>query len=103
VAAALAPFAWQCFTDEMLARRVIGAADQHVVVSLVSSVPGAEVGVLEPVEPAEPGDERIGVLLRALEGRLWRGLSLDRLCVDLVDSLAAWQAERESRRLFDDS
>jgi hypothetical protein len=96
VAAALAPYAWRDFTDLMLARRVVGATDRHVVVSFVSSLPGIGVGAAEPVEPAEPDDARVDVLVRVLKSRRWRELSLDRLCVDLVVSLAVWPSERQA-------
>jgi hypothetical protein len=95
VAAALAPYAWRSFTDAMLARRALGAVDQHVVANFVSTVSGADVGVGEPPEPADPGDERVRVVVRMLEGRRWRRISLDRLCADIMSSLAVWQAERD--------
>jgi len=95
VAAVLAPYAWRGFTEPMLARRVLGAVDQHVVAHFVSTVPGAEIGPADPPEPADPGDERVGALVRMLEGRCWRRYSLDRLCADLISSLSGWQAERD--------
>lgn len=95
VAAVLAPYAWRGFTEPMLARRVLGAVDQHVVANLVSTVPGAEIGPAEPPEPADPGDERVGALVRMLEGTCWRSFSLDRLCADILSSLSGWQAERD--------
>jgi hypothetical protein len=108
VAATLAPYAWREFTEVMLARRVLGAVDQQVVRSFVGTVPGADVGVAEQPEPADAGDARVGALVRVLESRRWRKFSLDRLCSDLLWSLAAWQVERDlfqpgSRRRFEDS
>jgi hypothetical protein len=107
VAAALAPYAWRDLTERMLARRVIGAADRHSIVRLLTSVPGAEIGDIPPIEPAEAGDDRVDALLTALDGLQWRGWSLARLCTDLVAWLETWQAERESlesdlRRLLED-
>jgi hypothetical protein len=96
VAEALAPFGWRDFTDRMLARRVVGAVDRYVVLRFVGSIPGADAGEAGPVEPADPGDARVDLLVRTLEARQWRGFSLDRLCADLVAALAAWQAARES-------
>jgi hypothetical protein len=96
VAAALAPYARRNFTNRMLARRVVGAVDRHSVLDLLSSVPGTDVGVAGPVEPAAPGDQRVEVLARVLEERQWRGLSLDRLCVDLMAALDEWQTGRDA-------
>jgi len=96
VAAELAPYSWRDLTEAMLARRVIGAADRYRVIRLIHSVPGAAVGVLEPLEPAASGDLRVGVLEGALQRRRWRGSSLDRLCVDLLAVLDGWHRERES-------
>jgi hypothetical protein len=96
VAEALAPFRWRDFTDRMLARRVVAAADRDVVLRFVGTIPGATAGTVGPVEPTDRGDPRVGLLVRTLEARPWRGLSLDRLCVDLIAVLAAWQADQES-------
>jgi hypothetical protein len=107
VAAALAPYAWRELTDRMLARRVLAAADRYRVVRLIHSVPGAAVGELPPVEPAENADVRIDVLVPVLETRRWRGFSLDRLCADLLTALDRWEAQRDpsdrgTRRMLDD-
>jgi hypothetical protein len=48
------------------------------------------------VEPAESRDERVKVLVRALEAWRRRALSLDRLCVVLLTALVRWQGERQS-------
>jgi hypothetical protein len=108
VSATLAPYAWREFTDRMLARRVVGAVDRHVVVGFLAGLPGADAGTDEPVEPAEAGDERVDALLWALDGHQWRAWALDRLCARLVAVLEAWHAERGSlesdlRRLLEDS
>jgi membrane protein len=94
IAAELAPYAWRDFTDRMLARRVVGAADRYRVISFLTDQAGADLGPVDPVEPAEPGDERVDVLMWVLEDRHWRGLSLDRLCDDLVAALDFWEHER---------
>jgi hypothetical protein len=96
VAAALAPYAWRDLTERMLARRVLAAADRYRVVRLIQSVPGAAVGELGPMEPTGSGDVRVDVLVGALEYRLWRGYSVERLCAALLAALDAWQAERNS-------
>ena len=95
VTAALAPYAWRGFTEAMLARRVLGAVDQHVINDFVGTLPGAEIGLAGPPEPADPGDARVEALVLALEGRRWRRFSLDRVCADLVSLLTAWQAEHD--------
>jgi len=96
VAAALAPYAWREFTDRMLARRVVGAMDRHDVVGFLSTVPGTDPGMVEAVEPADAGDERVDALVCALDGQRWREWSLARLCAHVTFSLETWQAERES-------
>jgi hypothetical protein len=107
VAAALAPYPWRGLTDRMLARRVVAALDRHGLVGFLAGLPGADAGAADPVEPAEPGDERVDVLVSALQDRPWRGLVLDRLCADLVTALETWEAEREAfdrdlRRLLEE-
>jgi hypothetical protein len=96
VAAALAPYAWRELTDRMLARLVVGAIDRHSLVHFLTTVPGADVGGLPPAEPAEAADDRVDVLVQALDGQLWRDRSLARLCADLLRLLDAWRADRES-------
>jgi hypothetical protein len=96
VAAALAPYAWREFTERMLARRVVGAVDRHRVIAFLTGLPGTALGAVEPVEPAEAADERVDVLVRMLDGQLWRGWSLARLCTDLSSALEAWEATRDS-------
>jgi hypothetical protein len=98
VAEQLAPFAWRDFTDRMLARRAVGAVDRYVVLRFVSTIPGATTGAVGPVEPADADDARVDLLVRTLEARQWRGLSLDRLCADLIAALAAWPVDGESAR-----
>ena len=79
-----------------------GTADRHSVLDLVSSIPGTDVGPAGPagpagpVEPATPGDQRVEVLARVLEERHWRGLSRDRLCVDVMAALDEWQTGRDA-------
>ena len=96
VAAALAPYPWREFTDRMLARRVVGATDRHDVTVFITGMPGTHVGAFGTAEPADPGDGRVEAIVRVLGRRRWRGSSLDRLCVDLVASLDAWQSARDS-------
>src|SRR4051812_1468516 len=107
VAATLAPYAWREFTDRMLARRAVAAVDRHDVLSFLARIPGVEAGDDPPVEVAEADDERVDALVLVLEGQLWRGWSLARVCAQLVTGLDDWHAERESlaselRRLLDD-
>jgi hypothetical protein len=107
VAAALAPCAWRELTERMLARLVVGAADRHDVVHFLATVPGTDVGAGPPVGPAEARDERVDALVQVLDGHLWRGWSLTRVCAHLLRALEAWQADRESldsdlRRLLEE-
>jgi hypothetical protein len=98
VAAALAPYPWRGFTDRMLARRVVGAADRHDLTVFVTGLPGAAVGAFEPVLAADPGDGRVEVLVRVLRYSQWRGSSLDRLCLELVTALDRWRSQHERSR-----
>jgi hypothetical protein len=95
-AEALAPFRWRELTDEMLARRVVGAIDRYVVLRLVAAVPGATAGGVGPVEPADRDDARVRPLVRTLGARPWRGFSLERVCAELIAVLTAWQAARDA-------
>jgi hypothetical protein len=96
VAASLAPFGWRSFTERMLARRVLGAVDQHTVCCFLGELPGVDVGECDPVEPTDTGDERVDVLVDELEGRPWRAWSLACLCSYLMAALDSWLANRDS-------
>ena len=95
VAAALAPHAWRQFTDDLLARRAVAAMDRHTVVAFLSGMPGTEIGDAGALEPAEAGDARVAVLVRALNGQQWQDRSLISLCMDLSAAVAAWLAARD--------
>ena len=99
VAAALAPYAWREFTDRMLARRVVAAADRHDLTVFVAAEPGTDVGDFGPAHPADDRDGRVEAVVRVLDRLRWRGSSLDRLCAELVAAVEAWQTARNS---FDD-
>jgi hypothetical protein len=94
-AAALAPYSWRDLTDRMLARLVVGAADRHGVTVLLASLPGTDPGPADAVEPTDPDDPRVEVLVRVLADRRWRGLTLERLATDLLAALDAWQVGRD--------
>jgi hypothetical protein len=94
----LAPYAWRDFTDRMLARRFVAAADRQGLLQFVAGLDGTSVGPVEPVEAADPGDPRVDFLTRAIDGRTWRDLSLARLCVDLGAALEDWYVEQGVRR-----
>jgi hypothetical protein len=96
VASALAPYAWREFTDRMLGRRAVAAVDRYDVLRFLARIPGAEAWDSPPVEPADACDERVDALVLALEGQVWRGWSLARLCAELMTRLDDWHAERET-------
>lgn len=65
------------------------------------------MGDRTPIEPADPGDDRVDVLVVALRGQQWRGWSLRRLSAHLLVRLDEWQRQRNSmesqlRRLLDE-
>ena len=106
IAAALAPYAWREWTDEKLARRVVGTVDRHDVVGFLYGMPGTDVGTLDAMDPAEADDARVAVLMRGLAGRRWREWTLARLSADLVSALQGWHDARDTfasdlRRLLD--
>ena len=96
VLAALSPHPWRELTDRMLARRVVAAVVRHDLTVFLTGLPESDVGPFEPLEPADSGDGRVEALVRMLGQRRWRDSSLDRLCVDLIATLDAWQAARDS-------
>jgi hypothetical protein len=96
VAATLAPYAWREFTDRMLARRVVAAVDRYDVLRFLAGIPGADAGDSPVVQAADADDERVDALVLALDGQLWRGWSLARVCAELMAWLDDWHATRES-------
>ena len=85
VIAALTPFTWRSLPPRLVARRVVAAADRHELVSLLGSVPGADVGAWEgPPRLADPEDRRVINLVEFLEAFTWTKLSLPLLCHHLV-------------------
>ena len=96
MAAALAPYAWRELTVRMLARRAVAAVDRYVVLDFLHDVPGTEIGPLEEVEPAQVDDRRVDAVVRALDGKHWRGWSLTRLCSTLTSTLERWHQARDS-------
>jgi hypothetical protein len=92
LAAALGPYIWTRITPEMLARRVVGVLDRHW---LLDQLPGVRPLVrLGDVEPAEPSDERVVVLIEALSTLRWRMLTRVALCRQLVNALERWTVRR---------
>jgi hypothetical protein len=107
VCAALEPYEWRSFTPQLLARCALGALDRHRVVDLIEVVSGAATGDPGPVEPAEPGDVRVDVLVDFLTGHRWRTMTLVSLSGHLIDELGRWCRQRqrldaELGRLLDD-
>jgi hypothetical protein len=89
---ALEPYAWTNATPEMLARRVVGILDRYW---LLGELPGPRPAVrMEDVEPADPGDERVEVLVAMLRGLRWRMLTRTALCRQLVSALESWSVRR---------
>ena len=85
VVAALSPDLWRSLPPQLVARRVVAAADRQDLVELLEEVPGAVVGPWEaPPEPADPHDPRVVNLVEFLEAFTWTKLSLPLLCRHLV-------------------
>lgn len=92
LAAALQPYGWTRATPEMLARRVVGVLDRCW---LLGELPGPQpAGWMHDVEPADPADERVAVLVEALNALRWRVLTRTALCRQLVGALDCWSVRR---------
>jgi hypothetical protein len=92
LSAALAPYAWSQATPEMLARRVVGVLDRYW---LLGELPGPRpTSQIDDVQPADPGDERVAVLVAALSALRWRLLTRTALCRQLVSALESWSVRR---------
>jgi hypothetical protein len=92
LSAALAPYAWSTATSEMLARRAVGVLDRHW---LLAQLPGQRAPVrLSDIEPADPDDERVAVLVSALRAMRWRLLTRAALSRQLVSALESWAVRR---------
>jgi hypothetical protein len=92
LSAALAPYAWSQATPEMLARRVVGVLDRQW---LLGELPGPRPPVrLGDIVPADPGDERVELLVAMLRTLRWRVLTRTALCRQLVSALESWSVRR---------
>ena len=90
VVAALSPHLWRSLPPQLVARRVVAAADRQDLVELLEEVPGALVGPWEaPPDAADPHDPRVVNLVEFLEAFTWTKLSLPLLCRHLVAVLHA--------------
>jgi hypothetical protein len=93
LSAALEPYAWTKATPEMLARRAVGVLDRYW---LVGELPGPRPAAwMDDVDPADPGDERVAVLVTALYALRWRMLTRTALCRQLVSALESWSVRRQ--------
>jgi hypothetical protein len=92
LSAALAPYTWSQAPPEMLARRVVGVLDRQW---LLGELPGPRPSVrLGDVVPADPGDERVELLVAMLRTLRWRVLTRTALCRQLVSALESWSVRR---------
>ena len=92
LSAALAPYAWSQATPEMLARRVVGVLDrQWLLGELPDPRPSVRLG---DMVPADPGDERVELLVAMLRTLRWRVLTRTALCRQLVSALESWSVRR---------
>jgi hypothetical protein len=93
LSAALQPYAWTQATPEMLARRAVGVLDRHW---LLGELPGPRPAArMDDMVPADPGDERVAVLVAVLRALRWRVLTRTALCRQLVSALESWSVRRE--------
>lgn len=85
VVAALSPDIWRSLPPQLVARRVVAAADRSDLVELLEDVPGAVVGPWEASpDPADPHDPRVVNLVEFLEAFTWTKLTLPLLCRHMV-------------------
>src|SRR4051812_6424162 len=92
---ALAPYAWERLSAEMLARRVVAALDRHWLDAELRRAGRYEDSTA--VEPASVDDERTGAVVRALQQARWRALTLPAVCRIAVAALDAARRERAWR------
>ena len=92
LSAALAPYAWSQATPEMLARRVVGVLDrQWLLGELPDPRPAVRLG---DIVPADPGDERVELLVAMPRTLRWRVLTRTALCRQLISALESWSTRR---------
>jgi hypothetical protein len=90
---ALAPLGWRHFTAEMLARYAIAALDRHWLQEELAPV--ADLARVQcPLQPASPDDERVEIVMQALDGRRWRGLTTGGVAGQVLRAIESWREQR---------
>jgi hypothetical protein len=90
----LEPFAWRRLSTEMLARYVVAALDrQRLRAELGAICDPTDLG--GPLEPAAAGDERVGVVVHALNACPWRSLTSAAVAEQALRALQTWRHRRD--------
>jgi hypothetical protein len=90
----LEAFAWRRLRTEMLARYVVAAVSRYWLRSELSPIPDPPyIGGL--LEPAPVEDERVEVVVEALDACPWRSLTLAAVVGQSLRALEAWRVRRD--------
>ena len=90
----LEAFAWRRLRTEMLARYIVAAATRYWLraeLSPISDPPDID----GPLEPAPIEDERVEVVVEALDACPWRSLTLAAVVSQALRALEAWRVRRD--------
>ncbi|MGA9857911.1 MAG: hypothetical protein WBQ18_08600 [Solirubrobacteraceae bacterium] len=93
IAETLERFAWRRFSVDAVARQIVGALDRHWLDQELASICGVPRAP-SPIHPADPGDERVGVVVEALRRCLWRDLTAAAVGSQAVCALESWREQR---------
>jgi len=96
VCAAVGPYGWRGLTAEMVARRLLGAMDRHLVLDVIGVRDAGSALELGDVEPVDHNDERLEPLVHLMASFRWREMTLTRLVQLLLEALDQWWSRRQA-------